>query len=183
MKFCSECGGSNQRIIPEGDERLRDVCTQCKTIHYQNPRIIAGVIPVYRDKVLLCRRAIEPRAGYWTLPAGFLENGETTEAGALRECWEEARAKPAVGELFGLFNIPHIHQVYLFYLATLDKPEFGIGPESTEVELFSEDDVPWTQMAFPVVEWALHHFFEDRENGVRQLHHLEITTPWRWLRS
>ena len=164
MKFCSNCGTSVHLIIPQGDNRHRHVCTdpECNTIHYENPRIITGVLPLYEDKVLLCKRAIEPRYGLWTLPAGFMENGETTEQGAVREAWEEALATPIIEQLYTLFNLPHINQVYFFYKAQLANGEFGIGEESLAAELFSEEDIPWEQLAFPVVTRTLQCYFEDR---------------------
>lgn len=165
MKFCSHCGQSVVLRIPEGDDRERHVCDNCNVIHYQNPRIITGCLPIYEDKVLLCKRAIEPRYGLWTLPAGFMENGETTEQGALRESWEEARANIAVDSLYTLFNLPHINQVYIFYRGNLTDTNFGPGLESLEVELFSEESIPWGELAFPVIKKTLKHYFSDRLTG------------------
>ena len=162
MKFCSQCGAAVLRRIPEGDDRERHVCGSCSTIHYQNPRIITGCLPIHEDKVLLCKRAIEPRHGYWTLPAGFMENGETTEEGALRESWEEARATIELDNLYTLFNLPHINQVYFFYRGRLSNLDFAPGYESLEVELFSEAEIPWDDLAFPVVRKTLEHYFIDR---------------------
>ena len=125
MKFCSSCGSSVIQKIPQGDNRLRYVCESCDEIHYQNPRVIAGILPIYEDKILLCRRSIEPRVGYWTLPAGFLENGESTLEGAMRECVEESLANVVNPELYAIFDIPQIHQVYIFYRADLQTPVFG----------------------------------------------------------
>jgi ADP-ribose pyrophosphatase YjhB (NUDIX family) len=163
MKFCSSCGAEVNLTIPSGDNRLRHVCINpdCATIHYQNPRIITGCLPTYEDKVLLCKRAIEPRHGLWTLPAGFMENGETTEQGAERESKEEANANLAIEQLYTLFDLPHINQVYFFYKATLTDMNFGPGDESLEVELFKESDIPWNELAFPVVEKTLNFYFAD----------------------
>lgn len=165
MKFCSNCGSAVEQRIPEGDDRPRFVCAQCSTIHYQNPRIIVGCIAVHEERVLLCRRAIEPRQGLWTLPAGFMENGETTLEGAVRETWEEARANVANESFYRMFDLPHINQVYMFYRAELVDGVFGAGPESLESALFTEAEIPWHDMAFPVVVETLREFFEDRKTG------------------
>ncbi|MEJ2416988.1 MAG: NUDIX hydrolase [Exilibacterium sp.] len=165
MNYCSNCGKPLAVRIPEGDDRERHVCDHCDTVHYQNPRIITGCLPVHGDKVLLCKRAIEPRHGLWTLPAGFMENGETTEQGALRETWEEARAKIEIQDLYTLFNLPQINQVYLFYKGVLTPAHFAPGQESLEVELFSENQIPWDELAFPVVYKTLKYYFSDRRNN------------------
>lgn len=165
MKFCSACGKAVNLRIPSGDDRDRHICDHCDTIHYQNPHIIAGCLPIYQDRVLLCKRAIEPRYGYWTLPAGFMENGETTIEGALRECREEANAKIHQPELYTLIDIPHINQVYMFFRGELITPEFSPGAESLEVELFEERDIPWSDIAFPSVKTTLEYFFNDRKTG------------------
>ena len=166
MKFCSICGTSVSWVIPTGDNRERHVCDNpsCGTIHYQNPRIITGCLPIYEDKVLLCKRAIEPRYGLWTLPAGFLENGESTEQGASRESWEEAKANIAIDHLYTLFDLPHINQVYFLFKGQLVDMNFGPGEESLDVALFSEADIPWDQLAFRVVQKTLKYYFEDRKN-------------------
>lgn len=166
MKYCSECGHTVSQKIPEGDDRLRYVCDNCGAIHYQNPRLIVGTLPVYGDQVLLCRRAIEPRKGFWTLPAGFMENGETTVEGAVRESWEEARAKLSNEKLYRLFDLSYIDQVYMFYLADLVDGEFSAGPESLDVKLFNEADIPWDEIAFGVVVDTLKEFFADRKKGL-----------------
>lgn len=165
MKFCSNCGGDIERKIPDDDNRERYVCLGCEIIHYQNPNIVAGTIPVWRDKVLLCKRAIEPRYGYWTLPAGFMENQETTEEGAMRETWEEAEAKVNLQGLFSVISVPQIDQVHMFFLAELREESFSAGQESLEVKLFTEDEIPWDEIAFPTVKRTLKHFFEDRAKG------------------
>lgn len=149
--------------MPAGDDRERFVCVACETIHYTNPRLIVGCLPVWRDQVLLCRRAIEPRRGYWTLPAGFMENGETTEQGASRETWEEARARVRDLSLYRVYDVPYINQVYLFYRCRLIDGEHAPGPESTETALYDRAAVPWDALAFPSIHRALHAFFDDRE--------------------
>ncbi len=174
MKFCSACGDNVVKEIPAGDDRHRHVCKSCDTIHYVNPRIIAGCLPLFEDKVLLCKRAIAPRHGYWTLPAGFMENGETTSEGALRESWEEAKAKITLDGLYTLFNLPHINQVYMFYRGRLDNLDFGPGIESLEVELFSENEIPWGQLAFPVIDRTLELYFEDRKKDDFPLHNEDL---------
>lgn len=165
MNFCSACGQKVSLRIPDGDSRPRFICDHCHTVHYQNPKIVCGCLPVWENKVLLCRRAIEPRRGFWTLPAGFMENGETTIEGAARETWEEAEARVTVGELYCLFNIPHISQVYMMFRAELQDGTFGVGPESLETALFSEDEIPWNDLAFPTIARTLRYFFEDRKKG------------------
>jgi ADP-ribose pyrophosphatase YjhB (NUDIX family) len=165
MKFCSQCGKNIEQIIPEGDNRLRFVCVSCKVIHYQNPNIVSGTLSVYDDKVLLCKRAIEPRYGYWTLPAGFMENKETTSEAAIRETWEEAEAIIEIGKLFSMINVPQVDQVHIFFLARLLEPKYAAGCESLEVKLFSEDEIPWEDIAFPTVKKTLRLFFADRKNG------------------
>lgn len=165
MKFCSDCGHPVSQRIPEGDDRPRYVCEQCQTIHYHNPRIVVGCLPVYGEQILLCRRAIEPRFGYWTLPAGYMENGETTLEGAWRETWEEAGARVGKEVLYRLFDLPHVNQVYMFYRAVLPEPSFAPGVESLDVRLFDESEIPWQDLAFPVVTQVLKDFFADRARG------------------
>jgi ADP-ribose pyrophosphatase YjhB (NUDIX family) len=164
MKFCSACGATVAFRVPAGDSRSRFICDGCETIHYQNPRIVTGCLATWEDRVLLCRRAIEPRRGYWTLPAGYLENGETAEDGAIRETWEEASARVAVDDLYTLFSLPHISQVYMFFRGRLLVPEYAAGEESEEVGLFRHDEIPWNALAFPVVKETLEHYFADRES-------------------
>ncbi|AHL74533.1 ADP-ribose pyrophosphatase [Stutzerimonas stutzeri] len=162
MKFCSQCGGSITERVPDGDNRIRFVCAACDTVHYQNPRIVAGCLPVWGERVLLCRRAIEPRRGYWTLPAGFMENGETVQQAAERETLEEACAQVTDLRLYTLFDLPHINQVYMFFRAELVDERFCAGDESLEVRLFRQDDIPWSELAFPTIGRTLEYFFADR---------------------
>ena len=165
MNFCSNCGSAVALIVPPGDNRERHVCNDCDTVHYVNPRIVTGCLPVWEDQVLLCLRAIEPRRGYWTLPAGFMENGETIAAGAARETVEEANARVSDLELYTIFSLPHISQAYMFFRARLCDLEFSSGEESLDVRLFKEDDIPWDNLAFPVITQSLQFYFEDRRLG------------------
>jgi ADP-ribose pyrophosphatase YjhB (NUDIX family) len=165
MQYCSQCGAGVRITVPEGDNVPRHVCIDCGTIHYQNPKIVVGCIPEWEDRLLLCRRAIEPRRGLWTLPAGFMENGETLQQGAARETYEEAEARVAVGGLYALFNLPHINQVYMLFRARLLAPEFGPGSESLETRLITEAEVPWEEIAFPVIQQTLMLYFRDRAAG------------------
>lgn len=170
MKFCSNCGAPVLQQIPAGDTALRHVCGACGTIHYQNPKMVVGCIPEWEDRILLCRRAIEPRYGLWTVPAGFMENGETTSHGAARETLEEANARVDVGALFTLYNIPHINQVYMLFRAQLLDMDFSAGAESLEVRLFREPEIPWSEIAFAAVRKTLEHYFADRSRGAFQFH-------------
>jgi ADP-ribose pyrophosphatase YjhB (NUDIX family) len=167
VKFCSVCGASVSLRIPAGDHRERFVCTRCETVHYQNPKIVAGTIPEWDGRILLCRRAIEPRYGLWTLPAGFMENGETTEQAAMRETWEEAGARIEITSLYSIFSIPHISQVYMLFRGELLGGVYEPGQESLECALFDALTVPWDQLAFPVVRETLQRYFADmaKENG------------------
>ena len=185
MKFCSECAHPVALAIPEGDNRPRYVCPTCHAIHYQNPKLVIGSIPVWEQdgklQILLCKRAIEPRYGYWTLPAGFMENEETTEQAAVRETEEEAGADVELGKLFTLLNVAHVHQVHLFYLARLRNLDFAPGEESLEVQLFTQDEIPWDELAFPTVRSTLELFFADRvkvrEGGSYGFHSRDIVRP------
>jgi len=170
MKFCSDCGSSVSFRVPPDDDRERHVCDSCGIVHYQNPRVVVGCLPMAGDKVLLCRRAIHPRKGYWTLPAGFLENGETSLQGAMRETWEEARARVANASLYTVYDLPHISQLYLFYRADLLDDGYAAGPESLEVGLFTEKDIPWNELAFPVVVDTLRRYFGDRSSSRFPVH-------------
>ena len=170
MNYCSNCGKTVNLRMPDGDNRLRHCCDHCGAIHYQNPRLVVGTIPVWQDQVLLCRRAIEPRLGYWTLPAGFMENGETVGDGATRETSEEAGARIVLGPLFSMIDVVHVHQVHVFYRAELVDIDFAPGTESLEVQLFAERDIPWPELAFRTVSLTLQRYFEDRARGSFSLH-------------
>jgi ADP-ribose pyrophosphatase YjhB (NUDIX family) len=174
MKFCSHCGSTVELLVPQGDNVQRHVCGECGEIHYLNPKVVVGCIPQWQDKILMCRRAIEPRHGLWTLPAGFLENDETTSAGAVRETLEEADARVRVTQLYTLFNLPHINQVYVMFLADLLAPDFGPGTESLEVRLCEESEIPWNDIAFPVIEQTLKLYFDDRRRGRFKVHSGDI---------
>lgn len=170
MKYCSTCGGYVEQRIPQGDNRYRYVCVSCETVHYQNPRIVAGTVPVMDDQVLLCRRAIEPRYGFWTLPAGFMENSETTLEAAARETLEEALATVTMEDLYTIIHVPHIDQVHMFYRATLTSKDFGAGEESLETRLFALGDIPWAKLSFPTVRRTLELFLEDHRNDHYGVH-------------
>jgi ADP-ribose pyrophosphatase YjhB (NUDIX family) len=166
MNYCSHCGSHRLALrVPEGDTLPRFVCGACATIHYQNPKVVVGCLPVWEDRILLCKRAIEPRYGLWTLPAGFLENGETVSAGAERETLEEASARVRIGELYTVISLPQINQVYMVFRAELADLAFGPGPESLEVRLFEEGEVPWETLAFRTIARTLRNFFLDRKHG------------------
>lgn len=177
MKFCSLCGGPVELRIPLDDNRTRYVCTSCGEVHYQNPKLIVGAIPEWQDKILLCRRAIEPRHGLWTLPAGFMENGETTAEAAARETLEEANAQVIIGDLYTLYNVPYIDQVHLLFRARLQNPDFSPGAESLEVRLFAEQDIPWETLAFRAVHFTLQHYFADRSSGIFRFRTGDIPPP------
>jgi ADP-ribose pyrophosphatase YjhB (NUDIX family) len=151
--------------IPEGDTRERKVCADCGFIAYENPKIVVGAVCRWGERILLCRRAIDPRAGYWTLPAGYLELNEASPHGAMREAWEEARAQIAIEGLLAVYDIPRISQVQLIYRAHLVAPDIEAGPESLEVRLFAWDEVPWQELAFPSVAWALGHYRDSIASG------------------
>jgi ADP-ribose pyrophosphatase YjhB (NUDIX family) len=170
-RYCSVCGAERIEFrVPDGDTLPRYVCAACGTIHYQNPKIVVGCLPEFGEQVLLCLRAIEPRRGLWTLPAGFLENGETLTAGATRETLEEANARVALGPLYTIISLPHISQVYMMFRAQLLDRDFGPGPESLEVRLFDEDEIPWEQLAFRTIGRTLRNYFLDRKLGAFGTH-------------
>jgi ADP-ribose pyrophosphatase YjhB (NUDIX family) len=170
MKYCSQCGTPLSHRIPPGDNRPRYVCDACGAIHYQNPKMVVGCIAEWEDRVLLCRRAIEPKYGLWTLPAGFMENGETAAEGAMRETLEEAGARVEIIDLYSLISLPDINQVYLLYRARLLDLDYIPGEESLEAALFLEQDIPWEQIAFRTVHNTLDHYYADRRNGAYRLH-------------
>jgi ADP-ribose pyrophosphatase YjhB (NUDIX family) len=175
MKFCSNCGAPVVLRVPPDDNLPRHVCDACGTIHYQNPRMVVGCIPEWKDRILLCRRAIEPRHGLWTVPAGYMENGETTFQGALRETLEEANARVEIGTLYALYNIPHINQVYLLFRARLLDLDFKPGAETLEVKLFAADEIPWGEIAFASVRNTLRHYCDDHAKGTFGFHMGTIT--------
>lgn len=170
MKFCSQCGAPVTLRVPAGDTLERHVCDACQTIHYQNPRMVVGCVVERDDRILLCRRGIEPRRDLWTVPAGYLEIGETLEQGAVRETLEEANARVEIGPLYAVYNIPHISQVYLLFRAQLVDERIQAGAETLEVALFEEADIPWDQIAFATVRNTLQHYFSDRRRGAFQFH-------------
>jgi ADP-ribose pyrophosphatase YjhB (NUDIX family) len=157
--------GPSVLTIPEGDNRERMVCPDCGFINYENPKVVVGAVCLWQDRFLLCRRAINPRRGYWTLPAGYLELHESTVAGAIREAWEEAQARITIDGLLAVYDIPRISQVQLIYRAHLAAPEFAAGPESLEVKLFAWEEIPWDELAFPSVRWALDHYRDGATTG------------------
>jgi ADP-ribose pyrophosphatase YjhB (NUDIX family) len=174
IQFCRVCGARTEYRIPPDDNRERAVCASCGEIHYENPINVVGTVPVWHEHVLLCRRNIEPRFGLWTLPAGFLELGESTAAGALRETEEESGAHVELQELFTVLNVVRVGQVHLFYRARMLDTHLAPGPETIEARLFREDEVPWDQIAFRTVRQTLEHYFADRQRGRFGLHSGDI---------
>jgi ADP-ribose pyrophosphatase YjhB (NUDIX family) len=170
MKFCAHCGSPVALRTPPGDHLARHVCETCGAIHYQNPRLVVGCVPEHEGRILLCKRAIEPRRGYWTVPAGFMENGETLQQAAARESQEEALARVEIGSLLTIVHVLHAHQVHVFFRAHLPRAEFGAGPESLEVQLVTPEAIPWHDLAFASTEFTLRRYLEDREAG-REPHH------------
>ena len=174
IRHCRACGTLTRYVVPPDDNRERAVCPNCRTVHYENPINVVGTVPIWDDRVLLCRRNIEPRYGLWTLPAGFLEIGETTEAGALRETDEEAGARVELQGLFSVLNVVRVAQVHLFYRARLLDTDFAPGPETIEAQLFAQHEVPWEQLAFRTVRETLQRWFADRERGTFGVHSADI---------
>ncbi|TAN52869.1 MAG: NUDIX hydrolase [Methylococcaceae bacterium] len=177
MKYCSICGASIRYEIPEGDNRKRHICISCGFIHYQNPKIIAGCIPAWEESILLCRRAIEPRLGLWTVPAGFMEQGETLSEAASRETWEEATAEVELDGVHTIITIPHISHVQVLFRAHLKEPKFSPGYESLETKLFNETEIPWNELAFETVHRALHLYFTDKHQGNFKTHIEDYIKP------
>lgn len=176
MNFCSQCGSAQlEKIIPTGDDRIRIVCSNCQSIHYSNPIVVVGCIPTIEDKVLLCRRAIQPRYGKWTVPCGFMENGESVENGAMRETWEESRAKVELLNIQLVYSVVHVNQVYIVFRSKLNPVKYEAGPESLEVQLFDLSAIPWNELAFTSVEYALKTYSEDFQKG-------QFTTHWHSYR-
>jgi ADP-ribose pyrophosphatase YjhB (NUDIX family) len=174
MKFCSQCGGAVQLRVPEGDNLPRHVCDACGAIHYVNPRLVVGCVPEHQGRILLCRRAIEPRRGYWTVPAGFMENGETLQEAAARESREEALAEVDVGSLLTVVHVLHAEQVHVFFRATLAAERYAAGPESLEVALVAPQEIPWDDIAFPSTDYTLRRYLEDRAAGTEDHHFTTI---------
>ena len=174
IQHCRVCGAKTEYRVPADDNRERAVCTACGEIHYENPLNVVGTVPVWGDQVLLCRRNIEPRLGMWTLPAGFMELGETTADGALRETIEEAGAKVEMQGLFSVLNVVRVGQVHLFYRARMLDTSLNPGPETIEAALFREHEIPWDELAFRTVRLTLELFFADRRRGSWGVHHQDI---------
>jgi ADP-ribose pyrophosphatase YjhB (NUDIX family) len=175
LNFCSNCGSPVVTKVPDGDHLPRFVCPSCGIIHYKNPLLVLGCVPQWEDKILLCRRAIEPRLGFWTVPAGFMENGETLQQAAARECHEEALATVEIGSLLAVASVTHANQVHVMFRARLLKPEFAPGAESIEVGLYTEAEIPWADLAFPSGEFTLRKFYADRSAGREDHHFTELT--------
>ncbi|HVT35131.1 MAG TPA: NUDIX hydrolase [Nevskiaceae bacterium] len=175
MKYCADCGQPVEVRQPPGDHLPRHMCPACGAIHYRNPKLIVGVVPEWQDgRVLMCRRAIEPRLGLWTFPAGFMELGETSAQGAAREAFEEAGAEVESGSLLCVINVPYVNQVYLIHRGKLLAEKFHPTPESSEVCLMREDEIPWDEIAFPTIYRGLKYFFEDRASGSQGVHTLDL---------
>jgi ADP-ribose pyrophosphatase YjhB (NUDIX family) len=170
VKFCSSCGHPVTLRTPEGDHLPRYVCDECGVVHYQNPKLVVGCVPEYEGRILICKRAIEPRYGFWTIPAGFMENGETTQGGARRETLEEAHAEVEIGSLLAVVHVLHADQVHVMFRARMHEPRFGATAESLEVRLCEESEIPWHAIAFRSVDFALKRYFDDRRRGVEDHH-------------
>jgi ADP-ribose pyrophosphatase YjhB (NUDIX family) len=177
INYCAQCGARVTLKVPPGDQLPRHVCDSCGTIHYQNPKIVSGCVIEWEDKIVLCKRAIDPRLGYWTLPAGFMENGESVQHAAAREAYEEAEARVEIGELLTMISVPHIGQVHIFFHAKLVDGVIGVGAESLEVGFYREADIPWDTLAFPTVKQTLRRYYADLKDGARRTHVFEITQP------
>ena len=160
MKYCNQCGKNTERIIPKNDKKLRYVCTSCEFIFYENPKVVVGTVPIYKNEVLLCLRGIDPRKNYWTLPAGYLENNESIAEGAIRESQEEAMFTPVLGPIIAIVDVVHVHQVHIFFRAGLNDLKFSPGIESLDVKMFPLDDIPWDNMAFETGRIALRAMIE-----------------------
>jgi len=171
MNFCNHCGARVELRIPPGDQLPRHICSSCGTIHYENPRLVVGCVPEHEGRILICKRAIEPRLGFWTVPAGFMENNETLQQAAARESQEEALAEVHIGSLLSVVHVLHAHQVHVFFRASLPKAEFGVGPESLEVKLVHPEEIPWDEIAFLSTAFTLQRYLEDRAAGRDQQHH------------
>jgi ADP-ribose pyrophosphatase YjhB (NUDIX family) len=174
MKFCPSCGQPVEMRIPPGDNLPRAVCTACGSIHYDNPRLVVGCVPEWEGRILLCQRAIEPRRGYWTTPAGFMENGETLQGAAARESFEEAQARVEIGSLLSITHVLHAHQVHVNFRGRMLDGSFGAGSESLQVGLYDEADIPWQDIAFPSIEFALRSYLDDRRRATEAVHFSDI---------
>ena len=174
MKYCNICGQAVETTIPTGDNRERQVCAGCGTVHYVNPKMVVGAVVEWGEEILLCRRAIEPRRGFWTVPAGFLELGETLEQGAAREALEEAEAEILIEDLLSVINVTRVGQVHVMFRARLPRRNFGVGEESLEVELFKYSAIPWDELAFPSVRFTLERYYQDRAKGRAGVHIGEV---------
>ncbi len=180
IKFCSACGGRVGNEIPVDDDHIRAVCTQCGAVHYENPKMVVGCIPVRDDKILMCKRNIEPRKGLWTLPAGFLENGETVQDGAARETMEETGSAVEIIAPYRMYNIVFVHQIYLMFRARLMDENFRPTKESSEIMLVDEDHIPWDDIAFEVIRRTLKNFLADREKGIYEFKVRDLSPPPEW---
>jgi ADP-ribose pyrophosphatase YjhB (NUDIX family) len=178
IKFCPQCGSNKiEARVPAGDDREREICGNCGHIHYVNPKVVVGSIPVWGEQILLCKRAIEPRYGKWTLPAGFMEQGETLADGARRETLEEAGARITIEQLYASYSLPDISQVYVLFIAKLDDLNYSAGIESLEVALFHEHEIPWDELAFAAIREALKQYFADRTRGTFVPHFTDLRHP------
>jgi len=174
IKYCPLCGDTVTYEIPKDDDRMRHVCHTCGNIQYQNPKLVVGCIPEWEDRILFCRRDIEPQKGKWTLPAGFMENSETAAEGARRETWEETRARVRIVSPYRLYDLPFVNQVYVIFRAQMLTDEFETTPESSEIKLMKEADIPWSEIAFPVIRETLKSYFEDRKTERFEFLNLEL---------
>ncbi len=179
MKYCSQCGAETRIAIPPGEVLPRHMCEACHTIHYQNPKIVAGCIPEWRDQILICRRAIEPRTGYWTFPAGFMEMDESVEQAAAREALEEAKVEVDVTALFAVFTLTRVNQVYVVFRGSMRNQDFGIGDESSETRLVDPERLPWDELAFPVIRETLERYVQDRKQGTFSVHYGVVTRGFK----
>lgn len=176
MKFCTECASPLKVAVPPGEDKARHLCTACGAVHYRNPKVVVGCIPVDAGRILLCKRAIEPQRGLWTVPAGFLENGETLRDAAIRECFEEALARVELGSMLAIVDAPQVGQVHVFFRARFAVPGYAVGRESLDVRLFEPQDIPWKQLAFPSTERVLRCVIAGRSAEMEAREFLEIRT-------
>ncbi|WP_022665450.1 NUDIX hydrolase [Desulfospira joergensenii] len=177
IKFCNICGAEVEKAIPRDDDHVRAVCTRCGNIQYENPKMVVGCLPVLEDRILMCRRNIEPRKGMWTLPAGYLENGESVQDGAVRESFEETGSRVRLIAPYRMFNIVFVRQIYLIFRADLLDENFGPTTESLEVKLFDPDRIPWDEMAFEVIRQTLKDYLSDRKNQAFDFRIKDLAPP------